>query len=258
MKITVLTENTSINENIGCEHGLCLYIETENKKILFDMGETDIFYENAKVLGIDLSKVDLAVLSHAHCDHTGGLGKFLEVNNKAFVYANQNAKGDQYGHEGVYIGIDAELKSNGRIIYTNDTFEIEKGLTLYSCNEKKREYEFGSFGLCERIGEEILPDRFLHEQYLLIKEKDKKVLISGCSHKGILNIASWFDVDFIVGGFHFMHVEPGEILKGYAKHLGEKKTKFLTCHCTGIEQFEFMKKYAENIRYIRAGERLEI
>ncbi|MBE6686464.1 MAG: MBL fold metallo-hydrolase [Ruminococcaceae bacterium] len=258
MKITVLTENTSVKENIAFEHGLSLYIEAKNNKILFDMGETDIFYQNANTLGIDLSRVDLAVISHAHNDHTGGLGKFLEINKTAPVYLNCNAKGEQFGHEGVYIGIDPELKSNERIIYTDDLYEIEKGLTLYSCNKKERRFEFGSFGLCEKSGEEIIPDRFLHEQYLLIEEEGKRVLISGCSHKGILNIASWFKVDTIVGGFHFMHIEPGDLLKSYAEFLAEKKTEFLTCHCTGTQQFEFMKKYAENIHYISAGERLTL
>ena len=258
MKITVLCENTSINENIGCEHGLSLYIETENKKILFDMGETDIFSENAKKLGIDLSQVDLAVLSHAHCDHTGGLSKFLEINKKAPVYVNRNALGEQYGHGGVYIGIKPEIKCSERLIYTDDVFEIEKGLTLYSCNEKQRKFEFGSFGLCELAEGKIIPDRFLHEHYLLIEEKGKKYLISGCSHKGILNIAFWFSVDCIIGGFHFMHVEPGDTLKEYADMIGGYAAEFYTCHCTGKEQFDFMKKYADNIHYISAGERFRI
>ena len=258
MKITVLCENTSINENIGCEHGLSLYIETENKRILFDMGETKMFSENAEKLGVDLSKVDIAVLSHAHCDHTGGLERFFEINEKAPVYANRNTLGEQYGSAGIYIGIDPELKNNERMIYTDDLYTIEKGLTLYSCNEKERNFKFGSFGLCEKAGEEIIPDRFLHEHYLLIEEQDKKYLISGCSHKGILNIAEWFSVDAIVGGFHFMHVEPGDTLKEYAQKINGYKTEFYTCHCTGKDQFDFMQNHAGNIHYISAGERIEL
>ena len=79
MKITALTENTSVNENIGAEHGLSLYIETDGHKILFDMGQTDMFERNAKTLCIDLSEVDIAVLSHGHYDHGGGLARFLEI-----------------------------------------------------------------------------------------------------------------------------------------------------------------------------------
>ena len=44
---------------------------------------------------------------------------------------------------------------------------------------------------------------FLHEQYLLIEEGEKRYLISGCSHKGIADIVSWFTPDILIGGFHF-------------------------------------------------------
>ncbi|MBQ8393434.1 MAG: hypothetical protein IJX51_06660 [Clostridia bacterium] len=66
MKITVLAENTTKNPVICAEHGLSLYIETDEHKILFDMGQTDIFYKNAITLGVDLTEVDIAVLSHGH------------------------------------------------------------------------------------------------------------------------------------------------------------------------------------------------
>jgi 7,8-dihydropterin-6-yl-methyl-4-(beta-D-ribofuranosyl)aminobenzene 5'-phosphate synthase len=38
MKITVLSENTSVSENLGSEHGLSLYIETKKHRFLFDTG----------------------------------------------------------------------------------------------------------------------------------------------------------------------------------------------------------------------------
>ena len=64
MKIVTLAENTACREDLTAEHGLSLYIETGAYKILFDMGQTDAFAKNAQVLGIDLSAVDFAVLSH--------------------------------------------------------------------------------------------------------------------------------------------------------------------------------------------------
>ena len=63
MKLWTLVENTSCNENLKNEHGLSFYIETQKHKILFDFGQSDIFLENATKLGIDLSKVDIAILS---------------------------------------------------------------------------------------------------------------------------------------------------------------------------------------------------
>ena len=91
MRITALAENTSVSEKFGAEHGLSLYIETEKYNILFDMGQTELFSENAEKLGIDLSMADIAVLSHGHYDHGGGLKKFLSINDKATVYINRYA-----------------------------------------------------------------------------------------------------------------------------------------------------------------------
>ena len=87
MKITALLENTASDCCMMTEHGLSLYIEAQGKKILFDMGQTDLFYKNALTLGIDLAEVDIAILSHGHYDHGGGLEKFLEINKKAPVYS---------------------------------------------------------------------------------------------------------------------------------------------------------------------------
>lgn len=43
MYVTVLVENTSFTEGLRPEHGLSLYIEANDKKILFDMGQTELF-----------------------------------------------------------------------------------------------------------------------------------------------------------------------------------------------------------------------
>lgn len=71
MKFITLAENTCKSEEFEAEHGLSLYIEACGKKILFDMGQTDMFSRNAKKLGAELSDVDIAVLSHGHYDHGG-------------------------------------------------------------------------------------------------------------------------------------------------------------------------------------------
>ena len=88
--------------------------------------------------------------------------------------------------------------------------------------------------------------------------KGKKVLISGCSHKGVLNITNWFVPDVLIGGFHFSKLPLDDKLAEYADYLNKFKTVFYTCHCTGVEQYEFMKKYMENLNYISTGDSVEI
>jgi metal-dependent hydrolase (beta-lactamase superfamily II) len=80
MKLVTLMENSSCREDLCCEHGLSLYLETLGKKILFDAGQSAAFAENAAVLKVDLEAVDFAVLSHGHYDHSGGLERFLQIN----------------------------------------------------------------------------------------------------------------------------------------------------------------------------------
>ena len=255
MIIKVLTENTSVSPKFKAEHGLSLYIETNGHKILFDTGQTDIFADNATLLGIDLSKVDIAVLSHGHYDHGGGIAKFSELNQTAKIYMSRHAFKPYYNGTEKYIGLDLSLKNSDRIVFVDDVLELDEGLVLKSCNEK--DYTCDSCGLNIKENDEFIADRFQHEQYLEINENGKKTLISGCSHKGILNIVKWFEPDYLVGGFHFMKIEDEKLLERKAKALNEFDTTYFTCHCTGIEQYEFLKKLmGEKLNYISCGQEI--
>ena len=93
MIITTLVENLSVSNEYTNKHGLSFHIKTKNHNILFDLGPDNSFLENAKKLNIDISDVDIAIISHGHSDHGGGLESFLKNNNKAKVYINKNAFG---------------------------------------------------------------------------------------------------------------------------------------------------------------------
>ena len=253
MKITVLAENTSCDPKIGCEHGLSLFIETAKHKILFDSGQSGLFAENAATLGADLSGADIAVLSHGHYDHGGGLLRFLELNSKAPVYLSRYAFEPHYNGTEKYIGLDPRLKNSARLIFTDDDLRIDDELSLCSCNDRDRVAELDSAGLKLLENGEFVPEDFRHEQYLLINEGGSRTLISGCSHKGILNIVEWFKPDVLIGGFHYMkHPCDGE-LRSFAEILNAYPTEYYTCHCTGVEQFGFMKPYLKRAKYISAG-----
>ena len=240
MKITSLLENTTHRADMQTEHGLSLYIETETHNILFDMGQTDLFAQNAKNLGISLAEADIAILSHGHYDHGGGLSAFLSENDKSPVYVHRDAFLPHYNGTQKYIGLDTHLVCHPRLCFTDDTCRIADGLTLYSCNYRERPHSFGAWGLTERVGDTFIDDDFRHEQYLLIEEDGKRVLISGCSHKGILDITAWFSPDVLIGGFHFSKMPLDESLTQAAKTLSAYPTEYYTCHCTGEEQYAHM------------------
>ena len=258
MKIAVLTENTSCSSAFSCEHGLSLYLETGGKKILFDTGQSSLFAENAEKLGVDLKAVDLAILSHGHYDHGGGLSAFFEINDKASVYISRYAFDPHFNAQGKDIGLDPALKGNSRFILCGEETILSPQLSLFSCNEKPRLHAMSSAGMAARIGGKMLPDDFRHEQYLLAEEAGKRILISGCSHKGILDIVDWFSPDILIGGFHFMRLPLDSVLSGYARELAERGTKYYTCHCTGLEQYHYMQPFIPQMQYISTGMQIEV
>lgn len=259
MKLTVLMENTACREDLAAEHGLSLYIEACGKKILFDSGSSAAFADNAEKLGIDLSQVDLMILSHGHYDHGGGIRKFMELNKTAPIYLHRRAFAPSVSAAGTYIGIDKTLRGCDRLHFTEGKVTLAPGLTLFDCNRRKHHVPIDPWGLGLRRGNTVKPDNFYHEQYLLIEEDSKKICISGCSHKGIENIVRWFSPHVLVGGFHFMRLEDKDILEEKAKALLESPGVFYTGHCTGQMQYEILKEVmGSRLHRIQTGTVLEL
>jgi len=260
MKIWTLMENTACDPRFRSEHGLSLYIETETHRILFDAGQTGAFADNAQILGIDLAAVDLAVLSHGHYDHGGGFRYFLERNHRAPVYVSRFAFGGHYNAAGKYIGLDPALKETGRLIPVTGNLTLGEGITLRSWEDRNCRVPPESQGLQRMEAGSLVPEDFRHEQYLLVEEKGKRVLLSGCSHRGIANILRWIPCDTLIGGFHLMKQEPeGEMVRNTARLLEQGHTRYYTGHCTGVAQYAAMKKIlGDRLEYLSAGSFLEI
>ena len=109
MKIINLVENNSGDNGCLFEHGLSFYLETDKHKILMDTGASDAIIANAKILNIELNRVDTVVLSHGHYDHSGGILPFVSLNDRAKIYLQEKAGEDYYSiTNGIskYIGID--------------------------------------------------------------------------------------------------------------------------------------------------------
>ncbi|MEA4964643.1 MAG: MBL fold metallo-hydrolase [Oscillospiraceae bacterium] len=263
MKIKVLMENTTELPGFQTEHGLSLYLEACGHKILFDTGQSGAFAENAKKLDVDLSAVDLAVLSHGHYDHGGGLKTFLAINDQAPVYLSRHAFEEHRDAAGKDIGLDPQLEGNSRLVYTDEYRKLDEGLELFSCNGREQMHKAEPFGLAMRLGGVLLPEDFRHEQYLLLTENGRRVLLSGCSHKGVLNLVEWFSPDVLVGGFHFMKLDPAgdgrPALDIAARELARRGTIYYTCHCTGSAQYEYLKaQMKDDLHSLPCGQELVI
>ena len=252
MKLVTLMENTACRDDLTAEHGLSLYIEAAGRRILFDAGQSDAFIGNAEQLGVDLSGVDLCILSHGHYDHGGGLAAFLAVNDHAPVYLSRHAFEPHYNGSSKYIGLDGELARSDRLVFTSGDLALGEGLSLHSCRGRSLVAPIVPYGLTMLENGNLQPEDFRHEQYLLIREDERRILVSGCSHRGILNIAAWFRPDVLIGGFHLMKLDPvADRIKliAAASMLSQKDTVYYTGHCTGEAQFAFLKE--------RLGDRLQ-
>ena len=241
MKIWTLMENTACAENFSAEHGLSLYLETGDRRILFDMGQSAAFADNAEKLGISLEMVDTAILSHGHYDHGGGMEAFLRCNTHAKLYLSRFAFEPHYNKKGKYIGLDPALGENPRLVFTQNC-QLGDGLSLHSCNELPRLRATDPCGLSVEENGSLFAEDFRHEQYLLVREQDRRILISGCSHKGIVNLVHWFRPDVLIGGFHLKDVpaDSPEVEK-IAHTLLEYPTVYYTGHCTGESQYRKLK-----------------
>ena len=275
MKIITLLENDACRADLASARGLSIYAETAACKVLFDMGPDGQFLQNAGELGVDLSAVDAAVLSHGHSDHGGGLAAFCEMNDKAKIYLRREALGAYYavlpGQEPGYIGLPPEAAGLAeRFVYTGDREDLGDGLTLFSDVEDDKTLRAVAPKLQERTGAGFRPDGFAHEQHLLVEEGGKAALLAGCGHLGIVNTLRAAEgilgrmPDAVFGGFHLFELEPGApeaeaLLDVTARFLARGETVYYTGHCTGAWAYERLKQsLGERLRPMHGGTAVEL
>lgn len=113
LRITVLMENTA-REGLEAEHGLSFFLEYRGRRLLLDAGSSGRFADNARKLGVDLERVELAALSHGHYDHADGLRAFFARNDRAPVYIRPQVGDAYYSKSGAPPGSWASTGRSGR------------------------------------------------------------------------------------------------------------------------------------------------
>lgn len=269
MKITSLIDNSVYVSGLKAEHGLSLFVETDNDKILFDCGQSGLLLENAEKTGIDLKETDKIIISHGHYDHAGGLmdvlkyiGKETRVYCSPKIFENKMAgtkKGkDIKGFR--YVGVSGkrqEFEEYGAVFnFIEQPEEISRNIFLSGA--VKKVFSLLEEGSCFFIKEDglTLTDEMSDEISLYYFDEDINLIITGCAHRGIINIMLHSEeiaekmilkdkdeVDkksrhlfrkFIIGGFHLAG-ENNEYIEKVIKELEKSEIKkIIPMHCTGF------------------------
>ncbi len=275
MRITSLVDDLKSANDLLSEHGLSFYIENDIKRYLFDTGATVSFIHNANRMRINLRKVDALFISHNHYDHIGGLTYFMEINKKAKIYIKEDAINETfYLRDYVRCPLGKfynELAENKRVIFVKDDMQVDDFYLLSDTKGEKNLFAMGAKFLMEKNGE-IVPDDFSHEMFLTFVKNNKINIISGCSHRGVINIIEsakskfTLPVHSFIGGFHLAAKGGTDInctaeyynsLVDYLKN--ENIPRLYTCHCTGRHAYTMIKKDLYNqIRYFYLGDTITI
>ncbi len=238
VRITIVYDNTvnsELNEEtksfLKSDWGFSALVESGNTKLLFDTGANkDILLNNMRVLNIDLEEINFVFLSHAHKDHYGGLFGFLDKNSNVSVF--------------IPTGFSEEVK-NKIIKYGASLVEFRKISTLFS-----------NIATTGSMGTDI------KEQSLIVMTSKGAVILTGCSHPGIVNLVNSVKVMTdriigVIGGFHLLHSDKETIIGVVNKLKALGVEKIIPAHCTGeLAKNTFKEVFKDN--YVEAGVGLSI
>ena len=240
-RLTILIENTKPEgSRLVAEHGLSFLVETTQTRFIFDCGHTGAAFDNAKLLGVDLCGIKLAVLSHSHYDHAGGFPKLLDSAPIETLYTGENFWEPKFSLDSYRgCGFDEKLLTTRGIEQRICRDALALDDTAWLVGNFKRRYAFETIPSKFLRGNDKIPDDFSDEIVLVLREGDGLAIVTACAHVGVLNIVADVRERFalpivsVIGGLHLSGATHERIVRTLdeLKLLGVKK--ILPCHCSG-------------------------
>lgn len=254
--LTVLIENTKPEgSQLIAEHGLSFYVETARTRFIFDCGHTGAAFDNAKALGVDVSGIKLAVLSHSHYDHAGGFPRLADSAQIKTIITGDNFWEEKYSRDGDGFkyrgcGFDKDfLTARGiKQKICRDMIQLDEEAWLVG--SFKRRYDFETIPSKFVRGNNKIPDDFSDEIVLVLREDDGLAIVTACAHSGILNIVADVRERFalpiisVIGGLHLTGATRERINQTLAELEALGVKKILPCHCSGES---FIKNFSDRI-----------
>ncbi|MBN2399592.1 MAG: MBL fold metallo-hydrolase [Candidatus Aminicenantes bacterium] len=248
MKITILVDNRIARSELRAEHGLAFWIESEGKHILFDTGQGGALEKNAKVLGIDLGKTDIIVLSHGHYDHSGGLAQVMKRAKKAELYCHPGVIQPRYSiRDGIATPVHMPKPSldtieglpPARIHWLQQPFMLSTLIGMSAPIPRETSYEDsgGPFYL-DPHGKS--PDPLSDDLALWLRTVSGLVVCVGCSHAGLVNTLNHVrrlnngrNIHAVIGGFHLQNANSDRLARTIAALRELEPDIVVPCHCSG-------------------------
>jgi 7,8-dihydropterin-6-yl-methyl-4-(beta-D-ribofuranosyl)aminobenzene 5'-phosphate synthase len=254
IKITTLSENSA---NIGflAEWGLCMVVEVDGLKVLFDTGTGHAAVHNAQILGIDLSTIDCILLSHGHYDHTGGLREVLRRTGPKKIIAHpdiwQHKYGRRPGAKERYVGIPfvrEDLESLGAsFTLSKESVELSDSVMTTGEIPLTTDYEDIDTDLYFRENGEEKIDTFTDDLALVIDAEFGLVVILGCAHRGIINtlrharkLTGKELIYAAIGGTHLFRASEERLALTAGALLEMGVQRLGVSHCTGFAASSYL------------------
>jgi 7,8-dihydropterin-6-yl-methyl-4-(beta-D-ribofuranosyl)aminobenzene 5'-phosphate synthase len=255
LKITVLVTNLAGDPHQGeGEWGYSALVEVDGHRILYDTGASaDLVLRNAAALKIDLSDVEDVVLSHNHWDHVGGLmalrRELASRNPRAMSRAHVGAgifaprlTDSGANHNGLK-DIEATYRATGGVFVVHERpTELWPGVWFTGPVPRPNDEKNWNPGLWLATPAGRVEDNVPEDSALLFDTPAGTVLLTGCGHAGIVNIASYATevvgaqpLLAVVGGLHLFAASDETLAWTASKLKGFGLENLLAGHCTGIE-----------------------
>ncbi len=257
-QITILMDNTAAEPLLATEHGLSMWIEVGDQRILWDTGQTDKAFKNAAQLGIDIGSADIIAISHGHYDHTGGLAEAIALASHARLYLHPKAMEQRFSlkkdicravgmpHSAQLAVIEKDMADG--LCFIDHKTELAGGAVLTGPVPRRTPYEDtgGSF-FCDSACTII--DSITDDQSLYFDSPKGTVVILGCAHSGVVNIlnavSEWTDgqnIYAVIGGLHLVNADAYRIEQTIAAFRQYDIQCIAPLHCTGSAAMQQIKK----------------
>jgi len=271
VRITVVVDDTARGEGMVAEHGLALWVEADEHRILFDTGQGLAIARNVPRLGIPLEQAEAIVLSHGHYDHTNGLDYVLKHASGATVYMHPAAIEPKWfcadDRPPRWIGISDQSREaldacKLPIKETVKPTEIFPG--VWATGEiPRRTSEVGRLKSVFIDESATRPDLLLDDQALFLETKAGLIVLLGCTHAGLTNtldyiaeLAGQTQIHAVIGGTHLIGADDST-LAAAADTMARYQVEFLApMHCTGDHAWAYLySRFPNQCKVVGAGMR---